>query len=175
MLMVALLSLPVLTVDHGHWSPLGTVIAITLIVVGTLSTSSLYVASQCFLYSNWRHRILYIPMLMFVGTGIAISNSIAVWEALRGIRSDFIRTPKWNLPSMESGFSTRRKYRMQVGPVVAFEVLLAIYCGFTLFHIAFSDRFIISPFLFIYAAGFSLVAGIAFTETLAALRNKPIA
>ena len=166
MFLLSLLSFPVLVLWTGPWSPIGTLAALGLIMVGTLSTSSLYVGSQLFLYRDWYRRVLYIPGLMCLGTGIAISNSIAVWEALRKIPTDFVRTPKWNLDSREVIRWNRLRYRLKIGPVIAAEILLSIYCIFTLVQVSSSQSFFISPFLIIYAMGFSFVSLMTMSEAI---------
>src|SRR5438874_6023544 len=63
-----------------------------LFLASTNSVSVFYLCSQRALYPHaWRSRIKYLPFLMSIGTGLALSNGKAVLEAVLGIKSAFIR------------------------------------------------------------------------------------
>ncbi len=64
-------------------------------LVGAASPLTVYTISQFVLYGRqgWRN-LRHLPALAALGTGIAVSNSTAVWQALRGKQSAFVRTPK---------------------------------------------------------------------------------
>ena len=64
-----------------------------LLACGMLPPIALYIASQRILGRGSR-ALLALPALTALGTGIAVSNSRAAWEALRGLWSEFVRTPK---------------------------------------------------------------------------------
>jgi hypothetical protein len=68
-------------------------LGIALLVCGLVPPLLLYLASQSVL-GRPRRRLLALPALMSFGTGIALSNARAAWEALRRVRSSFVRTPK---------------------------------------------------------------------------------
>ncbi|MFN0246669.1 MAG: glycosyltransferase family 2 protein [Kofleriaceae bacterium] len=66
-----------------------------LFLIGVATPLTLYVASQIIL-RGW-HASRYLrdyPRTIAIGTGLAISNTRAVWQALRGQVSPFVRTPK---------------------------------------------------------------------------------
>ncbi|MBA2482712.1 MAG: glycosyltransferase [Planctomycetes bacterium] len=64
-------------------------------LVGAAAPLTVYACSQFVLYGRkgWRN-LRYLPALAALGTGIAVSNSVAVWQAFRGKQSAFVRTPK---------------------------------------------------------------------------------
>lgn len=66
-----------------------------LFAIGVGSPLVLYVCAQFVLRQRraWR-RLADLPIIAAIGTGVAISNTRAVWQALRGRTSDFVRTPK---------------------------------------------------------------------------------
>ena len=72
---------------------LGMVLGLMLMLAGLLPPILLYVASQWALGRPWR-KLLALPALMSFGTGIALSNSRAAFEACLGKVSPFVRTPK---------------------------------------------------------------------------------
>jgi hypothetical protein len=155
MLTVALLSIPMLRYFELRFGAIAFTILVCCLLVSTTGPSSLYVFSQRTLNPrNWRKKIAFIPALMFIGTGIAVSNTKAVLEALFGMTSEFVRTPKLNVT--QKGHKVHdRKYRMPLKPVFFLELFMGAYCfaGFLLY--TQSGKYLIGPFLAIYTIGFT--------------------
>jgi cellulose synthase/poly-beta-1,6-N-acetylglucosamine synthase-like glycosyltransferase len=154
MLIVALLSVPVHLVGTPALGYGGLLVA--MLFVGTCGPTTLYVTSQKALGRRSLRTLRSLPALMLIGTGIALSNSRAVLEALSGRQSEFVRTPKAHVVGHEraSGVAYRLPQdRLQVAEYAlatwtAMGCLLHIYDGYQLF----------APFLLLYAAGFATVA-----------------
>jgi cellulose synthase/poly-beta-1,6-N-acetylglucosamine synthase-like glycosyltransferase len=95
LILVSLFSAP-LTMLQIHHLPLWVLgLGFSAFVVGAASPLTVYVISQFALHgrAGWRN-LRYLPALAALGTGIAVSNATAVWQALRGKQSAFVRTPK---------------------------------------------------------------------------------
>jgi len=150
MLTLSLLALPVI---HLFEPALGSVFftAIALILALSMSApSTLYIYSQKYIYGDWKKRILRLPFLIIIGVGIAVSNTRAVCEALMGIRSDFIRTPK-------KGDTEKKQYKTGKTNFAYLEILLGLYCLVSFFYYLAAGKYLVGPFLFIYTAGFLFV------------------
>ncbi len=164
MLAVALLSVPVLHAWDGHFGPTLFVVAALGLALGTAGPSTLYVTSQRALRPDPWRRLASLPMLMVVGTGVAVSNTRAVVEALCGIHSPFVRTPKLRLgedssqdqrPADASRSTTG--YLLPVDATVLGELVMAAYCLVGLWLYLERGKWLVGPFLALYAAGFGYV------------------
>lgn len=93
LILLSLLLAPVAVPALGRLSDGWLVLGGGLLVCGLLPPLLLYVASQRVLGRSWRG-LLALPGLTAFGTGIAVSNARAAWQALRGVVSPFVRTPK---------------------------------------------------------------------------------
>ncbi|MEZ4649228.1 MAG: glycosyltransferase [Candidatus Eisenbacteria bacterium] len=94
MLVSSLLALPALVgLELGVARPIFVATGVFLIA-STLSPSILYLVSQREAYPDWMARLWILPVLIAIGVGIAVNNSRAVFEALAGRTSAFVRTPK---------------------------------------------------------------------------------
>lgn len=163
MLTLALLALPVLlTLRITLALPLFTVLAVAL-GLSMIAPSTLYFVSQRAAYVDWFHRILFLPVLVAVGVGLALSNSRAVFEAMIGRKSGFVRTPK-------RGDREIKKYRLRAPWMALFEILLGIYCLWSLTYYMSSEKYLIGPFLAIYAAGFLFVGLLTVCHSFRLLR-----
>src|ERR1017187_5403372 len=73
-------------------------IDLPLFMASTFSISSFYLVSQKELFpKSWPRSLLYLPLLMALGIGLTVTNTIAVLEALVGKQTAFARTPKYRV------------------------------------------------------------------------------
>jgi cellulose synthase/poly-beta-1,6-N-acetylglucosamine synthase-like glycosyltransferase len=153
MLLVVLTSIPVLYTGWFSASMHYPMLVFALFCLATFGPSAMYLFSQRILYSDWKRRIKYLPFLMCLGTGIAVNNTKAVLEALFGIRSGFVRTPKYGIENRSDCWQDKF-YRLPFNPLAVVELFLGLYSltGFILFVLF--GKYLISPFLFIYTTGF---------------------
>ncbi len=63
-------------------------------VCASAGVSVFYAVSQWAAYPDWPRRLLRIPGAMALGIGLSVSQTVAVFEALAGQASPFVRTPK---------------------------------------------------------------------------------
>lgn len=151
MLTTALLSLPLLTWYSYQFSSWIVWSLVAIILLAASAPSVLYLVAQR--YSNspgWKHRVLVFPVLMSLGTGIAINNSKAVFSAIMGRQSAFVRTPK-------KGNSRFVKTNMSFPVLALLEFALGIYCLHSSQLYFSSDKYLVGPFLILYAVGFCSV------------------
>jgi cellulose synthase/poly-beta-1,6-N-acetylglucosamine synthase-like glycosyltransferase len=171
MLLIALLALPILLLWEGRVAPLPSALMAGILAVSACGPSALYLASQKALRKDWLRRIAWLPMLMLVGTGIAVSNTRAVIEALLGIRSGFVRTPKRALRP-GAGRSPGHGYRVPLDLTFVFEAVLSLYTlsGAVLYFR--TGKWLVGPFLLLYAAGFGMLAAASIREAVLRLRES---
>ncbi len=129
-----------------------------LFLASTCSVSTFYVVAQRELDPpGWPSRLKYMPFLMATGIGLAVMNSKAVVEALLGMESSFVRTPKYRVEDNEDGWE-RKKYvgrRKACIPVV--ELGLAAYFLFTVAYSFVIENYLTTPFLLLFLAGYGYV------------------
>ena len=78
-------------------------IDLPLIVASFWSISAFYVMAQRELYpKNWKRGVFLLPALMAVGVALTIINTQAVLEALFGVETSFVRTPKYAIGGRQS-------------------------------------------------------------------------
>jgi len=98
MLLLSALLLPAMIVRfyQGWWRVLW--LDLPLFLLATGSVSSFYLVAQRELFPRgWRRIFFYLPVLMALGIGMAVRNTRAVVEALWGVESAFVRTPKYRI------------------------------------------------------------------------------
>ena len=160
MLLLALLALPSHHFLKDLVAPVWLWFVFIPLILSIFGPTSLYVASQRFLHpKNWKKRATLLPALIFLGFGICISNTRAVLEAILGVKSGFIRTPK-------SGSKSTKTYNPIASITPFLEILAAAYCLLTIIVYARTGNYVILPFLSLYTLGFCLVGFSSLKEQL---------
>ncbi len=117
MIVVSALMLPVMIVRFymGVWQMV--LLDLPLIVASFWSISAFYVIAQRELHpKTWKRAFLLLPMLMAVGVALTIINTRAVLEALFGVQTGFVRTPKYAIEGTQPKRRVeQKKYRRRSG------------------------------------------------------------
>jgi cellulose synthase/poly-beta-1,6-N-acetylglucosamine synthase-like glycosyltransferase len=150
MLILAILAYPVLQYNLIKMPPWVFMIAIIPLAAATFGPSTMYTIAAFRNPESRKFSFMWLPLLVLYGTGIAVSNTLAVLEAVIGKSSSFIRTPK-------KGSLSKSGYRLRKNRVWAFEVLIGIYSIGSITAGVSSGNYGIMPFLIIFAAGFLTV------------------
>lgn len=136
-----------------------------LFIASTNSVSTFYITGQRVLYPReWLSRVKYIPFLMSVGIGLAITNAKAVMEGLLGIQSAFVRTPKFRVEGKNDNWE-RKKYHRRIGWIPAVELLMAAYFLFTVTYSFESENYLTAPFLMLFFVGYSYTGAMSLFQT----------
>jgi cellulose synthase/poly-beta-1,6-N-acetylglucosamine synthase-like glycosyltransferase len=126
--------------------------------------------AQRALHPDWRRRLrLFVPFM--AGTmGLSLSNTNAVWQALRGTDTAFIRTPKYNAGG--DGWWESRYAIREVPGVVWGELVLAVYSTAGLGVTIVLGEWAAIPFQALFALGFALVTASSLRQALTARRGR---
>ncbi len=159
--MVALLSIPMMYIksSYGH---LGWVFEATSFFI--LSTVILFVC-YWFTYksiqgSGFDNFVDYIGIFFTffsVALGFSLHNSIAVLEGHMGKRSEFVRTPKFNLKNIKDSWKGNKYLTTKLSPNMILEAALMLYFLFGMYSAIPLNDFGLFPFHFMLFLGFGYV------------------
>ncbi len=154
MMVVSALMLPVMIVRfYMGWLQM-VFLDLPLIVASFWSISAFYLLAERELFpKRWRRAVFLLPALLATGVALTVINTRAVMEALLGIQTGFVRTPKYNLGNRQTRVETM-KYRRRSGMLPFLEIAIGTYfLGMTLFAIDIYNFFSV-PFLLLFVAGY---------------------
>ena len=130
-----------------------------------------YALGQRALYPDWIARYGYFAVLLLLGTGLALNNSIAVFEAITRQGNTFRRTPKFRVEGENDTWNTKR-YALPFSWESIGELMLSAYACVGV-AIAWQHHLWWSiPFLVLYAAGFAFTGGLSLWHSLPAWRSE---
>jgi cellulose synthase/poly-beta-1,6-N-acetylglucosamine synthase-like glycosyltransferase len=125
-----------------------------LFTASSASIAVFYVASQREIYpKTWKRTFLYLPFLMALGIGLTVTNSKAVMEALFGIKSAFVRTPKYRV-AQKGEKSQAAKYRKRLKLTPWIELLIGTYFLLAIIYTFTNHNYFTAPFLILFVIGY---------------------
>jgi cellulose synthase/poly-beta-1,6-N-acetylglucosamine synthase-like glycosyltransferase len=127
------------------------------LMIATAGPPLLYATAQITGNQRWRDWLGVLPVLLLLGMGVTLSNSLAVIKALLGVRQGFQRTPKFALQRPGDAWMNS-VYALSRDSVVWGELGLVILALAAL-AVPGIHRGLV-PWLLLYAGGFGYVAGV---------------
>jgi cellulose synthase/poly-beta-1,6-N-acetylglucosamine synthase-like glycosyltransferase len=155
--LVALLNIPIVIIKNeiGGFDQYYTFMSV--FVLATASTFLFYAYAQRDLHQkDWRKRLRLFPVFLAGSMGLAINNSKAVFEALLGIKTGFVRTPKAGDKEVKK--EANKKYaQKKIKPEVFVELLFTLYFIIGIGISAFYMEFAAIPFQLLFLYGFGSI------------------
>ena len=136
-LIVAVLSIPMLYIknEYAHLSTY--FIVMSFFVISTLIFFICYWFTYRNIYGGGISRFFeYVGMFFVffsVAMGFSLHNSIAVLEGHFGKKSEFIRTPKFNINTLNDGWKGNKYLNKKISPHVILEGILMLYFAFGMY------------------------------------------
>jgi len=129
----------------------------------------LYLVAQSERGPGWWRELRYAPALLLLGTGLALNNTLAMARGVLGRKSEFQRTPKFDIQHGKGEWQGS-SYALRCSPLVWGELLLtalALGVAWLEWHAAGSVPY----WLLIYALSYTYVASVSLVQTWQAWRK----
>jgi cellulose synthase/poly-beta-1,6-N-acetylglucosamine synthase-like glycosyltransferase len=143
-------------------------IDLPLFLASTCSISSFYLTAQRAFYpKSWERTFFYLPVVMAVGIGLSVKNAVAVIEAIFGVKSEFVRTPKYKVEAdaKHTGEWLKKKYHKRAGWMPYLEVLLGIYFAGAVAYSVQNANYATVPFLLLFVWGYLYTGVMSIAQT----------
>jgi hypothetical protein len=125
-----------------------------LIMASFWSISAFYIVAYRELYpKHWKRSVFLLPLLMAIGVALTIINTRAVLEALTGIKSAFVRTPKYAIEGRPVDLE-HKKYRRKSGWLPFIEIAVGSYFLYMIAFAIETYNYFSIPFLALFTAGY---------------------
>lgn len=152
---LAIMALPLLVMKRFDLPPPMYAILGSFLFLSCTGPSRLYWTAEKYINRGWTKQMLYLPFLICFGCGVAINNSRAVFEAIWGKRSEFVRTPK-------KGQMEKKRYSPVVNFLFLFEIMAGLWCLLGMVVYFSVRQYLVGHFLLMYAIGFLYVGSMSF-------------
>ncbi|HEX8098344.1 MAG TPA: glycosyltransferase family 2 protein, partial [Pyrinomonadaceae bacterium] len=127
MIVASFLQFPLLLVryNQGYYHLL--VFDVPMLFFSTVSVVLFYGSAVWYLDERRSRRLMHLPLVMAIGIGLAFSNARAVLEALFGVKSEFVRTPKYRVETATDATWKAKKYKRKRGLLPLLELGFSAY------------------------------------------------
>lgn len=127
MIVASFLQFPLLLVRYNQGFQQLMILDVPLLFFSTVSVVLFYGTAVWYLDKDRAPRLLHLPLVMGLGIGLAFSNARAVLEALAGVKSEFVRTPKYQVEQTSDETWKSKKYKRRHGWLPLLELSFAVY------------------------------------------------
>ena len=154
MIVMSALLLPAMIVrSYQGWFQM-LIFDVPLFTASTASIAVFYLMAERELFpKTWWKTIFYLPFLMALGIGLTVTNTKAVMEALFGIKSAFVRTPKYRV-AKKGEKSQAAKYRKRLKLTPWIELLIGGFFALAIVFIIIRHNYLTVPFLILFVMGY---------------------
>lgn len=155
MIVVSALMFPVMIVRfYMGWFQM-VVLDLPLIAASFWSISLFYLVAHHEIFpKDWKRAILLMPALMSAGVALTLINTKGVLEALFGIQSSFVRTPKYAIGAGAKVPIENVQYRRRSGWLPYAELLAGSYFVYMIGFAIESFNYLAVPFLLLFVGGY---------------------
>ena len=170
MIVASFLQFPLLLVRYNQPFYHLMVLDLPLLFFSSISVVLFYGSAIWYLDEKRTPRMSHLPLVMGLGIGLAFSNARAVLEALMGVKSDFVRTPKYRVEEANDATWKRKKYKRKRGLLPLLELSFAVYFFLAILYSARLHMWGTIPFLLLFFFGFGYMGLMSLLQTASGKR-----
>ena len=170
MIVASFLQFPLLLVRYNQPFYHLMIFDLPLLFFSSISVVLFYGTAVWYLDDRRTPRLLHLPLVMALGIGLAFSNARAVLEALLGVKTDFVRTPKYRVEDTADATWKRKKYRRKRGLLPLLELSFAIYFLLAILYSVRLHMWGTIPFLTLFFFGFGYMGLMSLLQTASGKR-----
>ena len=170
MIVASFLQFPLLLVRYNQPFYHLMVLDLPLLFFSSISVVLFYGSAIWYLDEKRTPRMSHLPLVMGLGIGLAFSNARAVLEALMGVKSEFVRTPKYRVEEANDATWKRKKYKRKRGLLPLLELGFAVYFFLAILYSARLHMWGTIPFLLLFFFGFGYMGLMSLLQTASGKR-----
>src|SRR3989441_3170196 len=165
MIVASFMQFPLLLVRYNQGLHQLMLLDVPLLFFSTVSVVLFYGSAVWYLDTKRGSRLLHLPLVIGLGIGLAFSNARAVLEALMGVKSDFVRTPKYRVEKMDDESWKRKKYRRKHGWLPLLELSFAVYFVLAIAYAVRMHMWGPIAFLMLFCFGYGYMGTMSLLQT----------
>jgi hypothetical protein len=171
MIVASFMQFPLLLVRYNQGLYQLMILDVPLLFFSTVSVVLFYGSAVWYLDKKRGSRLLHLPLVMGLGIGLAFSNARAVFEALAGVKSDFVRTPKYRVEQMKDESWKRKKYKRKHGWLPLLELSFALYFVLAIGYAVRMHMWGPIAFLLLFCFGYGYMGTMSLLQTVGGRRS----
>ena len=164
LMLVQFLALPILLASDVNIHMISFLPALTVAAYLAMGPGAYVLIMQKMYASSWKSKYKVFPSLLVYNAGMSVNNTVAVFDALFGKRSEFLRTPKYGIVKKDDGWKDKA-YNLPFTKTTLLEIFFGAYGVLGVMVAVFSNNPVFAPILGIQAVGFLYVAWLSLSHS----------
>lgn len=164
-LLAAILNLPVMIIKlSGQYDSVFKIMSV--FIFAFISSFVFYLYSQKDVYPDWQKRIIYFPVFLAGSMGFSVNNTKAVFEGLLDKKSEFVRTPKYQIMGKSDSWHGKKYVSKKLSFTTYIEAFLAVYCFAGVIIAIATAQVAAIPFQLMFCGGFTTISVLSIRQAV---------
>jgi cellulose synthase/poly-beta-1,6-N-acetylglucosamine synthase-like glycosyltransferase len=113
---------------------------------------------------SWKSKAKVLPSLFIYTAGMAVNNTVAVFDAIFGTKNEFLRTPKYGILKNNDDWKNN-VYNLPFSKTTLLEIFFGVYGILGIMIAIFSNNPIFAPIIGIQTLGFFYIAYLSLSHS----------
>jgi len=164
LILVQFLALPVLLAANMNLYLVSIIPALTIATYLAMGPGAYIIIIQSMYHNSWKSKAKVLPALLVFNAGMSVNNSVAVFDAIFGKKSEFLRTPKYGIINKQDDWRDKA-YNLPFTKTTLLEIFFGIYGLMGILISIFSNNPVFAPIIGLQTVGFFYIAYMSLSHT----------
>jgi len=164
LILVQFLALPVLLAANMNLYLVSVLPALTIATYLAMGPGAYIIIIQSMYHNSWKSKAKVLPALLVFNAGMSVNNSVAVFDAIFGKKSEFLRTPKYGIINKQDDWRDKA-YNLPFTKTTLLEIFFGIYGLMGILISIFSNNPVFAPIIGLQTVGFFYIAYMSLSHT----------
>ncbi|MEM4252430.1 MAG: glycosyltransferase family 2 protein [Candidatus Nitrosotenuis sp.] len=164
LLLIQFLALPILLAANINLHVVKFVPALTIATYLAMGPVAYLLVIYNVWGKNWKQKAKILPYLLIYSAGMAVNNTVAVFDGMFGKKNEFLRTPKYGIVHKSDDWRDKA-YNLPFTKTTLLEIFFGVYGLIGIMIAIFSKNPVFAPIIAIPTIGFFYIAYLSFAHS----------
>ena len=164
LVLIQFLALPVLLAGQVNLYVVNVLPVLTIALYLAMGPGAFLIVIHGMYDKSWKSRAKLLPALLVYNAGMAVNNTVAVFDAVLGKKNEFHRTPKYGIVTKQDDWRNKA-YNLPFTQTTLLEIFFGVYGIMGIFIAIFSNNPVFVPIIALQAIGFFYIAYLSISHT----------
>ncbi len=164
LMLIQFLALPILLAADFNLYVISFIPALTIAAYLAMGPCAYLLVIHKVYNKSWKSKAKVLPSLFIYTAGMSVNNTIGVFDALFGNKSEFLRTPKYGIIKNSDDWRDKA-YNLPVTKTTLLEIFFGVYGLYALLISIFTNNPIFVPIIGIQTLGFFYISYLSLSHS----------
>ncbi len=164
LVLIQFLALPVLLAGQVNLYVVNVLPVLTIALYLAMGPGAFLIVIHGMYDKSWKSRAKLLPALLVYNAGMAVNNTVAVFDAVLGKKNEFHRTPKYGIITKQDDWRDKA-YNLPFTQTTLLEIFFGVYGIMGIFIAIFSNNPVFVPIIALQSIGFFYIAYLSISHT----------